>query len=309
MLEISIIIVNWNVKDVLKNCVESIKRNVSGLLYEVIIVDNNSRDGSVEMIEEEYPEVILIKNRQNLGYGRANNQGIRKAKGKYVLILNPDTVVLPGAVEEMYNFLEENPSVAACGPSALDHKNQLFIPMIHDPTLWELFGKDTFLRKFFPRLCSPRYPIPKERRKVARLSGCCFLSRKEALKAVGLFDERIFLFFEEADLFYRLRRQGWAIYYLPEISIVHLHGESVSLISRFQEELFTRKSSLIYFLNRYGTIPSIFLKSYLIFSYSLYVIILGISFLLSRKEVYRGKVEFYGNLLKLTSRSLFGLNS
>lgn len=307
-MDLSIVIVNWNVKDTLKDCLESIRKNVSGIAHEVIIVDNNSSDGSVEMIEKEYPAVILIKNRQNLGYGRANNQGIMKAKGKYVLILNPDAILLSETVEKMYRFLEENPKVGACGPVILDSNYQPFSPMIYDPNLWELFGKDTFLRKFFPKLSSPRYLQPKKRKKVERLSGCCFLSSKEALKTVGLFDERIFLFYEEADLFFRLRRKGWAVYYLPELSIVHLHGKSVSLFSPFQEELFTRKSSLIYFRNRYGLIPSIFLRIFLILSYLLYVVILVAFRFLSRKEIYQEKKIFYNNLLKVTVRSLFGLN-
>ena len=280
---------------------------MSGIAREIIIVDNNSNDGSVKMIEKEYPGVILIKSRKNLGYGRANNQGIRKAKGKYALILNPDTIILPGTVEKMCRFLEENPTVGACGPSILDSNYQPFAPMIYDPTLLELLGKDTLLRRFFPRLSSPRYRQPKERKEVERLSGCCFLSSKEALKAAGLFDERIFLFYEEADLFFRLRRKGWAIYYLPELSIVHLQGKSVSLISRFQEELFVRKSSLIYFRNRYGLIPSILFRSFLILSYLLYVIILETFCLLSPRETYQEKKVFYNNLLKGTVRSLFGL--
>ncbi len=280
---------------------------MSGVAREIIIVDNNSNDGSVEMIEKEYPEVILIKNRKNLGYGRANNQGIRKTKGKYVLILNPDTIILPGTVEKMCRFLDENPTVGACGPSILDSNYQPFAPMIYDPTLLELLGKDTLLRRLFPRLSSPRYRQPKERKEVERLSGCCFLSRKEALKAAGLFDERIFLFYEEADLFFRLRRKGWAIYYLPELSIVHVQGKSVSLFSRVQEELFVRRSSLIYFRNRYGLIPSILFRSFLILSYLLYVVILETFCLLSPRETYQERKVFYNNLLKGTVRSLFGL--
>ena len=306
-MDLSVIIVNWNVKDPLRRCLESIRETVSGMAYEIIIVDNNSNDGSVEMIGREYTEVILIKNRKNVGYGRANNQGIRKARGKYVLILNPDTIILPGTVKKMYRFLEENPGVGACGPSILDSKYQPFAPMIYDPTLLELFGKDTLLRRFFPRLSSPRYRQPKKRKEVERLSGCCFLSSKEALKTAGLFDERIFLFYEEADLFFRLRTKGWAIYYLPELSIVHLQGKSVSLFSRFQEELFVRKSSLIYFRNRYGLIPSILFRSFLILSYLLYVIILETFCLLSPRETYQEKKVFYNNLLKGTVRSLFGL--
>lgn len=308
MLDLSIVIVSWNVKEELRNCLESIRKNISGIAYEIIVVDNNSGDGSVEMVKKEYPEAILITNKGNFGYGRANNQGIKVAKGKFVLILNPDTVVLSGAVGKMCRFLEENHSVGACGPKILDSDFKPFPPMIYDPTLWELFGKDTFLRKLFPELCMPRYSFPLDRRMVQRLSGCCFLARQEALTSAGLFNEEMFLFFEEADLFFRFRREGWIVYYLPDLSIVHLHGKSISLISRFREEFLTRKSSLIYFCNRYGFIPSLFLKVFLISSYLLYLIALEMLSLLSHKEVYDNKKTFYRDLLKLTSRSLFGLD-
>jgi len=308
MLHLSIIIVNWNSKDVLRDCLCSIRKNVTDVEYEIIIVDNNSNDGSVEMVEAEFSECILIKNLQNLGYGKANNQGIMRAKGKYVLILNPDTVVLSGAVEEMCRFLEENHSIGACGPKILDSDFKPFQPMIYDPTLWELFGKDTFLRKLFPELCMPRYSFPLDRKMVQRLSGCCFLARKEALTSAGFFNEEMFLFFEEADLFFRLRGEGWTVYYLPDLSIVHLHGKSVSLISRFREEFLTRKSSLIYFRNRYGFIPSLFLNIFLISSYLLYLITLEMLFLISMKRIHKDKKAFYRDLLKLTSRSLFGLD-
>ena len=306
VLDVSIIIVSWNVRDQLWNCLESIRKSVSGIRYEVIIADNNSSDGSAEMIKEKYPEAILIVNRENIGYGGANNQGIAVAKGKYVLILNPDTLLLRGTIEKMCRFLEENPRVAACGPLIVDSNYKPFSPMIYDPTMWELFGKDTFLRKVSPRLSSPRYPLPKKRRKVERLSGCCFLSRKEALKKAGLFDERIFLFYEEADLFFRLRRKGWSIYYLPELSIVHLHGKSVSHLSRVQVELFTRESSLIYFCNRYGLVRSVLLALFLTLSYLLNTVVLEIFFILSHKETYREKRMFYDSLLKLTGKSLLG---
>lgn len=309
MLDLSIIIVNWNVKDLLKNCLASIQKSVFGLSYEIIIVDNNSSDGSVEVIEKEYPNVILIKSRHNLGYGRANNQGIKKAKGKYVLILNPDTIVLSNTIKKMNRFLDKNPKVGACGPAVLDDNYELSHPVIHDPTIWELFGNDTFLRKLFPNLCSPIYPNPKKRTEVERLSGCCFLSRKEVLEMVGLFDEKIFLFYDDTDLFFRLRRRGWKVYYLPELAIVHLHGKSVSYISPVQKELLIRKSSLIYFRNRYGPILSIFLKLFLILSYLLYVIVLKTSFLLFREEAYHKKEIFYSSLFKLTRSSLFGHNS
>ena len=308
MLDLSIVIVSWNVKEELRNCLESIRKNISGIAYEIIVVDNNSGDGSVEMVKKEYPEAILITNKGNLGYGRANNQGIKVAKGKFILILNPDTIVLSGAVGEMCRFLEENHSVGACGPKILDSDFKPFHPVIYDPTIWELFGNDTFLRKLFPKLCSPLYRQPNRIKRVHRLSGCFFLARIKALKMVDLFDERIFLFYEDADLFSRLRRNGWCLYYLPEISVLHLHSKSVSHFSLFQKEVFVRQGSLIYFRNRYGFIPSLFFKVFLISSYLLYLITLEMLSLLSRKEVYDNKKTFYRDLLKLTSRSLFGLD-
>ena len=305
--QVSIVIVNWNVKNESRNCLESIHKNISGIAYEIIIVDNNSSDGSIEMVKKEYPDAILITNEQNLGYGRANNQGIRVAKGEFVLILNPDTIVLPGTVEKMLRFMEKNPDVGACGPLILEKDYKPSHPVIYDPSVWELFGNDTFLRKLFPKLCSPLYGQPDRITKVHRLSGCFFLARLEALKKVGLFDERIFLFYEDTDLFCRLRRNGWCMYYLPEISVIHLHSKSVSHFSLFQKEVFVRQGSLIYFRNRYGFIPSLFFKGFLISSYLLYLVTLEMLSLLSMKRIHKEKISFYRELLKLTCKSLFGL--
>lgn len=304
--QVSIVIVNWNVKNELRNCLESIRKNISGIAYEIIVVDNDSGDGSIEMVKKEYPDAILITNKQNLGYGRANNQGIRVAHGEFVLILNPDTIVLPGTVEKMLKFMEENPDVGACGPLILGNDYKPSHPVIYDPTVWELFGNDTFLRKLFPKLCSPLYGQPNRIKRVPRLSGCFFLARLKALKMVGLFDERIFLFYEDADLFSQLRRNGWCMYYLPEISILHLHSKSVSHFSLFQKEVFVRQGSLIYFRNRYGFIPSLFLKGFLISSYLLYLVTLEMLFLVSMKRIHKDRISFYRDLLKLTYRSLFG---
>jgi len=309
MITLSIIIVNWNTKDDLRNCLESITANTRDLSFEIIVVDNHSIDGSVEMLEREYPEVILIKNQHNKGYSRSNNQGILRARGQFSLILNPDTIILPGALEEMCRFLNENQRAAACGPRILDRNHQPTTPMLYDPTVWQIFGKDTFLRRLCPRLYRPQYFQPSKRILVDRISGCCFLARVQALKSVGLFEEKIFLFYEEADLFYRLRRKGWTVYYLPDISIIHLQGQSVSRLSKFQEEVFTRESSLIYFRNRYGFLLSILLELFLILSYISYIVVLRIATFIHRKNDFKKKEAFYFDLLKTTIRSLLGQSS
>jgi hypothetical protein len=307
MPDISVVIVNWNVKKLLNECLKSIKKNCSDINYEIIVVDNNSSDGSVRMLEKEHRDIILIKNTENYGYGKANNQGISIAKGKYVLILNPDTIVLPDCLEYMYDFLENNPRVAVCGPTIIDSFGQKYSPMIYLPTAWELFGKDTFLRKVAPQLCLPVYSQPEKKISVERLSGCCFLCRKKALKDVEAFDEKIFLFFEEADLFYRIKIKGWEIYYLPEYAIIHHQGKSLSRISRFQEEILMRKSSLIYFQKKYNVIINIILKLFLIFSYTIYMTIFMALFSLSQEKLYFEKKKFYSDLFIIIFKNFCGM--
>jgi GT2 family glycosyltransferase len=226
-IDISVIIVNWNTKDLLKNCLNSLSKTVHNLIFEVIVVDNASTDGSIAMLEREFPPVIRIVNTENKGFGAANNQALAIIKGKYALLLNTDTVLMPEAVNKLWNFCEANDKVGIVCGQLLNADGSKQNSIASFPGLLTLAANTSLLEYIFP--CwypSKRYkhtsPI-----EVDSAIGACMMIRKKALDEAGAFDERYFFFFEETDLAYTMRLKGWKIYHVPNAFIYHLQGQSV----------------------------------------------------------------------------------
>jgi hypothetical protein len=226
-IDISIIIVNWNTKDLLKNCLNSIYQTIHDLNFEVIIVDNASADGSIEMLEREFTSVIRISNKENKGFGAANNQAFAEMKGKYALLLNTDTVLTSEAVKKIWNFCEVNEKAAIVCGQLLNADGSKQNSVASFPSLLTLAANTSLLELLFPgRYPSKRYkhtsPI-----EVDSAIGACMMIRKNALDEAGFFDERYFFFFEETDLAYTMRLKGWKIYQVPDALIYHLQGQSI----------------------------------------------------------------------------------
>ena len=226
-INISVIIVNWNTKDLLRNCLTSVSNTVHKLLFEVIVVDNASSDGSVAMLESEFPSVIRIVNGENKGFGAANNQALAIMKGKYALLLNTDTVLMPEAVNKLWNFCEANYQAAIVCGQLLNADGSKQNSIASFPGLLTLTANTSLLEYLFPgRYPSKRYkhtsPI-----EVDSAIGACMMIRKKALDETEVFDERYFFFFEETDLAYKMRLKGWVIYHVPDAFIYHLQGQSV----------------------------------------------------------------------------------
>src|SRR5690625_8448 len=260
VVDVSIIIVNYNVREFLHQALQSVRRASAGLNVEVIVVDNNSADGSTEMVAEEFPEVTLIENRDNTGFSRANNQGIRIAQGRYLLILNPDTILQEDTLTTLVDYLDRNPEAGAVGCQILNPDGS-FAPESRRafPTPRVALYRITGLSRLFPR--SPRFgrynmtflPIDKES-EVDALSGSCMMVRHAALyhspetaeslallngrasgenirstdsgSGAGLFDETFFMYGEDLDWCFRIQQAGWSIRYTPETKIIHYKGES-----------------------------------------------------------------------------------
>jgi GT2 family glycosyltransferase len=226
-VDISILIVNWNTRELLANGLQSLAETVRGLSLEVIVVDNASTDGSAAMVRERFPQVRVIENRENRGFGAANNQAMRVMAGRYALLLNSDAVLTEGAVEKLFSFLETHPDAAmACGQLLnADGSKQNSIAAF--PTLLTLMTNTSLLEILFPRRYpSKRYPHP-EPIEVESGIGACLMVRKEAIDAVGMFDERYFFFFEETDWALQMRQAGWKSYHVPAARIYHLQGRSI----------------------------------------------------------------------------------
>ncbi len=226
-MDISIIIVNWNSKELLQNCLKSVYQTVRDIVFEVVVVDNASHDGSVAMLREEFPRVTVIENTINRGFGAANNQAFGIIKGRYALLLNTDTTLAENAVHELFSFMEACTDAAmACG-QLLNEDGSKQNSMANFPTLFTLFVNITLLEYLFPeRYPSKRY-VHKEPVEVESGIGACLLVRKRAMDEVGIFDERYFFFLEETDWALRMRSAGWKVYHVPSAFIYHLQGQSI----------------------------------------------------------------------------------
>jgi hypothetical protein len=230
---LSIIIVNWNTRDYLRRCLASIEANRPRVEYETIVIDNASPDGSAEMVRAEFPEAHLIANEENRGYAEGNNQGMEVAQGRYLLLLNPDVEVKPGALDALVEFAESHPDAAAVGCRLVGDDGQVQRSLRSFPEPWGVFCEYTKLSKLFPgsrRFASYRmtwfdYDTEME---VDQPMGSCLLLSREAVDQAGMFDQEFPIFFNEVDWLYRAKQKGWRVYFTPSAEVVHAGGASTS---------------------------------------------------------------------------------
>ena len=234
MADLSIVVVNWNTRALLARCLDSLFAYPPPCAFDVWVVDNASSDGSVELLRRYYPQVNLMVNPHNVGFARANNLAIRASAGRHLLLLNSDAVVLPGTLANLFAFAESHPAAAAIGCRLLNSDGTLQPSAGQAPSLsFELLTgtplqafsdpyRDAQGRRLVPLPAGPDYF------EVEHISGACMWIRRDACERVALFDEDFFLYGEESDLCYRLRRAGWRIYYYVQASAVHQLGASAA---------------------------------------------------------------------------------
>lgn len=231
MVDLSICIVNWNVQDSLRECLQSIYRETQGISYEILVVDNGSRDGSVGMVRDHFPNVHLIVNTRNKGFAAANNQAVQMSKGRQVVFLNPDTVIQGSALSTMVKFMDTHPEAGAVGCKLLNNDGSIQHSLRRSPTFSIALFSSTILGRLplfggktedykMKRFCFDKVV------EVEATSGAALLVRRSVLNEVGLMDEGYFMFMEEVDLCERIRKEGYKIYFLPDAVITHLGGES-----------------------------------------------------------------------------------
>jgi len=232
MTMLSVIIVNWNVKELLKQCLDSIIREVLESDCEVIVVDNHSTDGSVEMVRVCFPQVKLITNKENIGYGRAANQAVQIAGGDLLFVLNPDTIVKGDTLLQIKEFMEQNPQVGVGGCFVYYPDGKPQDCFFRFPTLATCFSKSFSLFRVLPRTrytASLFYSVSgRDGQMPESVSGSAMVIRKSAFEQVGGFDEDYFLYYEETDLCYRIRQKGWKIAAIPKTKVIHLLQQSAS---------------------------------------------------------------------------------
>lgn len=223
---LSIIIVNWNNKDILRDCLNSIYHTHNVSKYEIIVVDNHSEDNSVELIKSEFPDVMLIENDENLGFARANNQAIKIAGGNYILLLNNDTVVTNTyCFDRMIELMEKNPQIGILGCKLLYPNGTLQSCGESFPSVWEIFKSQILFTKTWKRLGKNKQG-DNHFKKVDFVCGACLMTRKEILDQVGLLKEKYFMYGEDVEFCYRVHNAGYDVGVLTDESIIHLHNKS-----------------------------------------------------------------------------------
>ena len=223
---LTIVIINWNTKEDLLSCLSSIWEELGGVEKEVFVVDNGSKDGSAEAVRKEHPLTKVLENETNLGFAKAVNLALRQMKGRYALLLNPDTRLKKESTERLISFMDDHPMVGVAGAQLLNPDGSKQNSIANFPTLaTELLNK-SLLRWFFPEKFPGKERDYAEPIEVDSVIGACMMVRQETLKQVGLLDEDYFLFLEETDWCYRIREAGWKIYHVPQAEIIHFQGKS-----------------------------------------------------------------------------------
>ena len=256
MPDVSIVIVNYNQRDYTAHCIDSILATPPNAGYGIVLVDNASSDGSADWLAERYPGVKLIRSRVNGGIAGGNNLGIRAGSGKYVLLLNNDTIVLPGSIDRVVAFLNEHPEAAGVGGQLLN-PDRTFQGGFYD---FPSFAKLILIDSKLPSILWPYYPshpAGRQVRQVDWISTAFMLFRREALEQVGCVDEEFFIYSDESDLQYRLKKAGWKIYYLPDVKTIHFGGKS---LTPWRRRRLVYRGYLLFFKKHYGQAQTVLLR-------------------------------------------------
>lgn len=238
MMALSIVIVNYNTEKLLKDCLQSVYAGANGTPMSIWVVDNNSHDNSVPMVKSHFPKVQVVENAANVGFSKANNLVISQSRSDYILLLNPDTLIIEDAIERMVKFMEAHPKVGIAGCKVLNRDGTLQLACRRSiPTPRVAFFRLAGLSRLFPKSrvmaeYNMTYTDPERTHEVDAVSGAFLMIRKQVVEEIGLLDERFFMYGEELDWCLRAKRAGWTVMYHPDAQIVHYKGESTKYNSR-----------------------------------------------------------------------------
>jgi len=267
-LDLSIIIVNYRAKRFLKVCLDSIYNTKNNLRFEIWLIDNSSKDDTVPWVRENFPQVNLIENEWNSGFSKAANQGIRESQGKYLLLLNPDTKITEGKINQLLKFMDENPEAGICGPRMIDEKGELLYSCRSFPDLLtSISSSQSVLNRLFPHNPLSRKYLLKDLdrtgiKEVDWVSGSCLFARRKMLEEIGLLDENFFMFCEDTDLCLRAKKNGWKVFYFPFLTVTHQLAGSTSL-NPLRAKLEHHRSMYYFFKKHYHPNPVFRLLVYL----------------------------------------------
>jgi GT2 family glycosyltransferase len=249
-MDLSIIIVSWNVRERLRKNLKAIYESEGDLDFEIFVVDNSSADGSAEMVKKEFPEVKLIANNKNLGFAKANNQAIREAKGDFILLLNPDMRVFPDTIKNMVEWMRENKEAAVAGCRLVNEKGGTVKQVRRFPEIWGQLAIILKLPHLFPKILNKYLRVDFDYKKSASVDsirGSFFMIRRETIEKIGLLDERYFIWFEEVDYCQKVKKIGEGVWYTPAAKCLDYVGQSFSQLPRGKTQKYFRDSQLAYF--------------------------------------------------------------
>lgn len=251
-MDLSIIVVNWNTRDLLAQCLASIYAHPPNCEFETWVVDNASSDGSAQMVRERFSNVRLMENRENVGFACANNQAIQESAGRYVLLLNSDTQVCGNALTLLVEFMENHSRVGITGAKLLNSDGSFQSSYANFPTLISELMSAAGLSRWVYGKYFPSFPpeASREARGADWIGGACMIVRRAAIVQVGLLDEIYFMYSEEVDWCYRFWKAGWLVHYLPEAEIIHWKGQSSGSVIERREWLY--KSKLWFFAKHHS---------------------------------------------------------
>lgn len=251
-IDVSIVIVSWNTREITCNCIQSIYSQTSGVNFEIIVVDNASKDDSVDVIKRQFPDVKLIVNLANRGFAAANNQGISISQGRYILLLNSDTIVLENALEKVVDYIDQHTEISVLGCKVLNADYSLQSTLFKFPSLIQLFFSTFGINRLIGNLFSfGRYSqdIYEGETDVDVVAGCFIFSKSEVFDDVGGLDESFFMYGEEADWCFRVKKKGWKVKYAPVAEIVHLIGKSSNQVR--PKMALHRKAGTLHFIKKH----------------------------------------------------------
>ncbi len=274
-IDLTIGLVNYNTKKYLEGCLNSIFNQPCRYSIEVVMVDNASKDGSIEWVRSQYPQVRVIANKNNVGIARGNNQAIIEGNGRYVFLLNTDTILLPGGLEKQIEFLDRHPEAGAVGGRLIFEDGSFQSSYDSFPYLWMEFLGITWLGKLFnPRF--PSNPDCDETKAVDWISSASLTVRKSAVEQIGLIDEKFFIYGDETDLQFRMTKAGWKIYFLPDVETIHFGGRS---LDRWKRRRLVCRGKILYYHKNKGKFQAFILRSMFLIAASIKIpfwLILGI---------------------------------
>lgn len=242
MPEFSVVMVNWNARDLLRSCLRSVQKNIpKSLKYELIVVDNNSSDRSVEMVKKDFPKVILIANKKNLGFAKSVNQGFEVCKGENIMLLNPDVVVKNNCIKLMINKLESDKRIGAVGAKLISGDGKKLCPYVKFPTLTQILLFHTFINRLAlnSNFLKEKYLLSMsdsgrlDNERVELIPGGCLMIKREILSTVGKMDTRFFLWFEDTDYCLRIKNKGWKLAYENDAEVIHVGFGSTKRLPTF----------------------------------------------------------------------------